>query len=227
MKQKIWVISIGGSRIVPDEVDYEFLERLKNLVESNPSHRFVAVTGGGSTARRYIKALRKLNGKKKSQALAGIAITRLHANFLSRLFGKKANEEIPRSMEKVKNLLKKNQVVFCGALRYEKKTTSDGTAAKLAAFLECPFINLTNVRGLYTSNPKTNKKAKFISKITWKEFNKIAKRIKFKAGQHFVLDQSAAKIILKKKVPTYIVGRVKAIEDIIRGKRYSGTFISG
>ncbi len=227
MKQKLWVISLGGSRIVPDDVDYKFLEDFKELISSHKSHKFVVITGGGSTARRYIEALRKLGKKTKSQSMSGIAVTRFHAGFMSRFFGKPANEIVPRNMRKVKNLLNKNQIVFCGALRYEEKNTSDGTAANLAAHLGCPFINLTNVKGLYTSNPVKNKKAKFIKNISWREFNQRAKKIKYKAGQHFVLDQNAAKIIKDEKIPTYIIGSLLDMGNIIQGKNFRGTLVKG
>lgn len=226
--QKTWVISLGGSRIVPDEVDEKFLLAFKKLIDSHPSHKFVAVTGGGSTARKYIKALRKLGKKTKSQSIEGIAVTRLHAGFMARFFGKKANEIIPKNMKKVKNLLHGNQIVFCGALRYKKKNTSDGTAAKLAAFLRCPFINLTNVKGLYTADPRKDKKAKFIPKMSWKKFEGITSKIKYAAGQHFVLDQNAAKTIQQKKIPTYIVGSLQSIDKILKDKKdFGGTLISG
>ena len=227
MKNKLWVISLGGSRIIPKNFNYKFLEDFKNLIYSHKSHKFVVVTGGGSTARRYINALRKLNRTTRSQSLSGIAVTRFHAGFMSRFFGKPANEIVPRNMRKVKNLLLKNQIVFCGALRYEEKNTSDGTAANLAAFLECPFINLTNVKGLYTSNPIKNKKAKFIKNISWKDFNNRAKKIKYEAGQHFVLDQNAAKIIKDGKIPTYIIGSLSDMDYIVRGKKFVGTIVEG
>jgi len=226
--KKVWVISLGGSRIVPDGVDEKFLGRFKKLIESHPSQKFVAITGGGSTARKYISALKKLGKKTKSQSMAGIAVTRLHARFMARFFGKRANEDLPLNMAKVKNLLRGNQIVFCGALRYKKKNTSDGTAAKLAAYLKCPFINLTNVKGLYSADPRKDKKAKFIPKMTWKKFEEITSKIKYKAGQHFVLDQSAAKIIQKKKIPTYIVGSLSSIDKILKSeKNFGGTLISG
>ncbi len=224
---KLWVISLGGSRIVPDDVDEKFLLKFKELINSHESQKFVIVTGGGSTARRYISALRKSGKTIKSQSIEGIAITRLHAKFMSLLFGKRANKELPLNMKKIENLLEKNQVVFCGALRYEKKNTSDGTAAKIAGHLGCPFINLTNVKGLYTADPKKNKKAKFIRKIEWDEFITIVDKIKYKAGQHFVLDQTAAKIIKKDKIPTYIVGSLTAIDNILKNKKFAGTLISG
>jgi len=226
-EQRIWVISLGGSRIVPDNVDEKFLVRFKKLIDSHPRKKFVVVTGGGTTARKYIGALRKLDKGPRAKAMAGIAVTRFHARFMARFFGKSANEDIPTNMKKIKDLLKKNQIIFCGGLRYRKNNTSDGTASLIAAYLKAPFINLTNIDGLYTSNPKDNPKAKQIPKITWKKFQSIASKIKFKAGQHFVLDQTAAKTIQKKKIPTYIVGSIAAINNILKGHKFRGTLIQG
>jgi uridylate kinase len=224
--ENVWVISLGGSRIVPNSVDDKFLLRFKELINSHPSKKFVVVTGGGSTARKYISALKKIGKKTEDQSLEGIAITRLHANFMMRIFGKSANEDLPTNMEKVKNLLAKNHIVFCGGLRWSNtNSTTDGTAAKLAGFLKCPFINLTNVQGLYSEDPMRNKNAKFIPRISWDDFYKMMKNIKFKAGQHFVLDQSAAKTIKEKKVVTYIVGSLSAIDAILDNKKFMGTVI--
>ncbi len=224
-----WVISLGGSRIAPkgEKIDYEFLKEFRKLILKHKSKKFVVVTGGGSTARKYIGALRKLHKGIKKQSQTGIAITRFHAGILAKLFGKPANDSIPENMKKVQNLLRKNQIVFCGGLRYKSEGTSDGTAADLAGFLNCKFINLTNVKGIYTTNPKKDKNAKFIKQITWKDFHKMAEKIKYEAGQHFVLDQIAAKAISKKRIPTYIVGSLSDVKNIIEGKNFKGSLICG
>jgi len=53
----------------------------------------------------------------------------------------------------------------------------------------------------------------------------MANKIKFSAGQHFVLDQSAAEEIMKHKIKTYIVGNVRDFEKVISGKEFVGTTI--
>jgi len=226
-EDKKWVISLGGSRIIPDEVDFNFLKKFRDLIEKNRGKKFVVVCGGGSTARKYISALKQLGQKTRKQSEIGIAVTRLHAVFMTEIFGKDANNTIPYNMKHVQALLNKNQIVFCGALRYKPNNTSDGTAADLATYLQCPFINITNVRGLFSANPKTHKNAKFIKYETWKNFNNRAKKIKFHAGQHFVLDQNAAEIIMKNKIPTYITNSLEDIDNIIRGKDFKGSLIEG
>ncbi len=229
MDKKVIVISLGGSIIVPDEIDVEFLKRFKKVIEKHRKNwSFVVVCGGGSIARKYITALRLAGKSEYLQSMNGIAVTRMNARFMSYFFGKDANEGIPHDMEQVKTMLAKNDAVFCGALRYAPKQTSDATSAKLANFFKSDFINLTVVSGLYTSNPLVNKNAKFILKISWKDFNEKTKKIHYKPGQHFVLDQSAAEIIFKNKIKTYILGPdMKNLDDFLSGRKFKGTIIAG
>jgi len=229
MKKKVIVLSLGGSLIVPDQIDTKFLKKFKNtLLKNTKKHKFVVVCGGGSVARKYISGLQSENLSKKRfhQGLLGIASTRLNARFMTYFFGNDANKGIPHDMKQVKDMLIIYDVVFCGALRYAKDETSDGTSAKLANFLGTDFINLTDVQGLHDKNPKTYKDAKFIPEITWADFDKMAKAIKFTPGQHFVLDQTASTIIKKQKIKTYILGKdMKQLENLLQGKSFKGTFI--
>ncbi len=229
--KKVVAISLGGSLIVPDKVNYQFLEEFRRVLEKNKkNYKFVVVTGGGSPARTYIQGLEKekLKDKKKHyfQSLLGISITRLNARFLTYFFGKDANQGIPHDMKQVKNLLKKNDFVFCGALRYDMNQTSDSTAAKLSRYFNCEFINLTNVKGLYNKDPKKYKNAKLINEISHKDFYNTIKKIKFKPGQHFVLDQKAARIIKKCKIPTYILCQnLDNLDNFLNNKHFIGTII--
>jgi len=229
MVKKIIVLSLGGSLIVPDEIDTAFLNKFKQVIKKHEkNYKFIIVCGGGSIARKYISALRQAGKSEFLQSMSGIAVTRLNARFLTYFFGKDANQGIPHDMQQARNLLEKNNVVFCGALRYAEKETSDGTAAKLARFFNTEFINLTLVSGLHDKNPLTNKDAKFIPRISWKNFWKMANKISFKPGQHFVLDQHASEIILKNRIKTYIVGKnLKNLDLLLTGKKFKGTIISG
>lgn len=228
-ENKIIVISLGGSLIIPEKINYLFLHKFKSTLRKlYKEYKFVVVCGGGVIARKYIASLQKENKSKYEVSQAGIRATRMNALFMMQFFGKESNDSLPMDMKEVKNNLLKNNIVFCGALRYTSDSTSDATAARLAHFLKTRFINMTNVSGLYTENPKTNKKAQFIPEITWKEFEKMAKKHKFRAGQHFVLDQKAAVIIRKNKIPTYIIGsELKNLENILKRKAFRGTYIQG
>ena len=201
--KKVVVISLGGSLIVPKKIDIEFLKEFRKvLLKNKKKYKFVVVCGGGIIARTYINGLdqQPVRNKKYLQSLLGVSTTRLNARFMSYFFGIDTNEGIPHEMKEIKNLITKKNIVFCGALRYEKNQTSDSTTAKLARFFNCNFINLTNVSGLYDKNPKTHRSAKFIPEISHKDFLKMTRKMEFHPGQHFVLDQIAAKIIKKYKI---------------------------
>lgn len=226
--KKIIVISLGGSIIIPNTVNIKFLDKLKSALRKHYSTtKFVIVCGGGKIARDYIKALEKEGRSKFELSQAGIRATRMNALFLMQFFGKDANSHLPMDMKEVENKLEKHDVVICGALRYAKNSTSDGTAAKLAIFLKTGFINITNVPGLFNSDPRQNKDAKLIPNISWKDFKNKALKIKFHAGQHFVLDQNAAILIKKYKIKTYIIGSIISLENILKHKKFIGTTIEG
>ncbi len=220
------VISLGGSIIVPDKVDYDYLKKFAKFVKKfSKKNKVVIVTGGGSTARKYIEGLRHVGSKESLLSIVGIAATRLNARLVSGVFG--LDERIPESLHGVKSALKLRNLVICGALGMQKNMTSDGNAAEVAELINADFlVNMTNVDGLYDKNPKVYKDAKFIHKISFNDFLKRVNKIKFKAGQHFVLDQSAAKIIKRAKVKTYIVGKdLKNLKNLLEGKKFIGTVI--
>lgn len=221
----VYVISLGGSLIIDNKINLKFLLDFRKALEGL-KEKFVVVTGGGKTARLYIDALSKAGASKKVQCLNGIEVVRFHARFLMQLFSREANRKLPRNLKDVKNLLKRDKVVISGALRFKEDNTSDGTAALIASYLKADFINMTNVKGLYDKDPKKNKGARLIRKIKAKDFEKIAKRIHYKPGQHFVLDQNSARLIAKKKIKTYIIGDdLGNFKKLILGKRFIGTEI--
>ena len=225
--KKVIVISVGGSLILSERNDKFLLELRRVLRKHYTRYKFVLECGGGSVAREYIRVLSKAKQSKRQQSNAGIRATRMNAEFLMQLFGKEANNELPLTMKKVRSELHKNSIVICGALRYEADNTSDATAVELAHYLKAPFVNMTNVSGLYDADPRISKKAKLIKSISWKEFEAMAKKIRYKPGQHFVLDQKGAKLIMKHKIPAYIIGNdVKNLEKILENKKFAGTLIS-
>lgn len=221
------VISLGGSIIIPENKNDFFLHKFKQVLkESYAKYKFVLACGGGSVARAYQTVLGHEHRNYKELSLAGIRATRMNAALVMQLFGKEANDTLPRSMKEVKNELSKNKLVVCGSLRYADNETSDSTAAKLADYLGAEFINITNVAGLFTKDPRKYHRAQLIPYENWSRFEKRAKEIHYKPGQHFVLDQKAAGRIHKKKIKTYIIGKnAHNLDKLLKGKKFKGTTI--
>jgi uridylate kinase len=222
MKKRVIVLSLGGSQIIPNNINEKYISEFKKTLLQNKNYKFIIVCGGGSLARKYISAIKS---NQRFQSLAGISATRTNARFMNYFFGIEPKQGIPQSMKAVKKYIKKQDIIFCGALEYKPTQTSDSTAAEIAKEFKAEFVNLTNVKGLYTKNPAKFKDAKFISKISWKNLDTMANKLKFKPGQHFVLDQSASKIILKNKIPTYIIKEMKQFNNFLKQKKFIGTSI--
>ena len=223
---KTFVISVGGSAIVPSEIDVKFLKQLKKTVSKlSKKNKLVIVCGGGKPARDYIKAAKHFGVSDHFASLAGIRTTKLNATLVSLIIH--GNVLMPDSLKEVNQELRKRNVVVIGALGFHPNMTSDATAAQVSNYTNAEmFINVTDVDGLFTKNPKMHKDAKFIPKISFDDFWKIASKIKFKAGQHFVLDQAGAKIIKRHKIKTDILKGMKNLENVIQGKSFKGTVIS-
>ena len=227
--KKVIVLSLGGSLIIPDEIDVNFLKEFKKTILKNTKkHKFIIVCGGGSIARKYISALRESEANEKLQSLSGISATRINARFMNYFFNHDPEQGIPHKMKQLEYYLRKRDVIFCGALEYKPHQTSDSTAAEIARHFKTIFINLTNVSGLHDKNPFKYKNERFIPKISWKDFNDMANKKKFKPGQHFILDQSASDIILRNRIKTYILGKdLKQLNRILNNKEFKGTIVEG
>jgi|APSaa5957512622_1039677.scaffolds.fasta_scaffold25487_3 uridylate kinase len=220
------VVSLGGSVIVPDEIDYKYLKKFKKLAKGfSRRNKLVVVCGGGSTARKYIDPLVRSRAGSKAYAKVGIAATRINARLVKNMFG--LDYELPVDLRGVKRLLKKENLIVCGALGAKKGMTSDGNAVEIASSINADFfVNITNVDGLYDRDPRKNKRAKHIPEISYGNFLKMISKIKYKAGQHFVLDQASAKLIKKHKIKTYIVNEdLRNLKKTLKERRFRGTII--
>ena len=195
-------------------------------INNSKKYKFIVVCGGGKIARKYIYALRDSGINEELQSFAGISATRMNARFMNYFFNINPKRGIPHTMRSLKKDLHKQDIIFCGALEYKPNQTSDSTAALIAKKFNSIFINLTNVSGLHDKNPFEYKDAKFIPRISWLNFDKMIGKLKFKPGQHFVLDQTASKMILKNRIQTYIFGSdLKELDNLLKKKKFIGTII--
>lgn len=225
------IFSLGGSIIVPKNVDLLFLKKFKKfLLKISKKRKVVIVTGGGRTARNYIMALEKAGSSVRERNIIGIECTRLNALLLTTFLAKIANPSIPVTTKEFLSFYKKFRIIVTGGGLEESHlgTTSDGTTAFITEKLKVKeFINLTNVNGVYNKDPKTHKDARLIKKLSYKEFEKLMDKIKEKPGQHFILDSYALKIIKKNKIRVAILnGRnLKNLNNYLNGKKFIGSVI--
>ncbi len=167
------VVSVGGSLIVPDQIDVHFLSALRAFVldQIGRGFSFAIVTGGGKTARRYMAAGKEVAQLAKEETdWIGISVNCMHAEFLRIIFGEHAAPDIVKDFKKP--VPTKHPVILVGA---EKPGhSSDVDAVIVARLLDAKrVVNLSNIDYVYDKDPRTNPDARKIEKISWAEFRRI------------------------------------------------------
>jgi len=223
---KTFVISLGGSLIVPDQINVAYLRKFKIIIDKfvRKGYRFVIVTGGGKTARRYMDAAKEIVDLHPEDIdWIGIHATRINAHLLRVLFRDEAHPVIIKNPT-AKIDFKENVLVAAG---WKPGCSSDYDAVLLAENLGLKeVINLTNIDYVYDKDPKNFKNAKMFENISWKDFRKIVGD-KWVAGLNVPFDPIASKEAEKNHLKVVIAngGDLNNFEKILEGRDFKGTII--
>ena len=92
------VLKIGGSIIMPKQIDVNFIKKLAaKLSQWAKRHEIAVVVGGGALSREFDKIGRKFTKDEDYLDLLGIYASRLNAALLVAALGNSACPVIPRS----------------------------------------------------------------------------------------------------------------------------------
>jgi len=228
MKNQTFIISLGGSLIVPDcGIDFQFLKKFKNLIESEikKGKRFFLISGGGHTARKYIEAAGKIaKVKDNDKDWLGIHSTRLNAHLLRTIFRNTAHHEIIKNP--TVRLHSDKKIIIGGG--WKPGWSTDYVATVIAQEYEIKtIINLSNIEFVYTQDPKKNTQAQKITSTDWKNFRKIVGN-KWKPGLNMPFDPIASKKAEQLKLKVIITNgkNLSNLKNILNEKKYSGTTIN-
>lgn len=222
------VISVGGSLLVPDAIDSNFIMSLKSLVEEGvkKGDRFVIICGGGKTARRYQDAGKLVSKLRTSDVdWLGIHATRLNAQLVKTIFLPKVEEVIVNDPFDKKVKFLKPILIAAG---WKPGWSTDFDAVCLAKRYKAKkLINLSNIDYVYTADPRTNPSATKIEKISWKEFRRIIPK-KWDPGLSSPFDPIASKEAEKNGLSVAIINgnNLREIKKFIDGEGFIGTLIS-
>ena len=220
------VISLGGSLIVPDQIDVGYLNKFHNLImgEIRRGAKFLLICGGGRTARNYQKAARQVVGVTRDDLdWLGVHSTRLNAHLLRTVFRKSAHPEIithPADHLRITEPI----VVAAG---WRPGWSTDYVAVRLADNYESKkIINLSNIDYVYDSDPKVNDKAKKYESMNWQEFRKLVGSI-WDPGANVPFDPVAAKWAEKIEAEVSVLNGINLanVRKCIRGEKFKGTTI--
>jgi uridylate kinase len=219
------VLSLGGSLIVPDGIDVEFLKRFRDFVNAQKALRFVIVTGGGKTCRDYQNARKDIGETPNGELdLIGIMSTRLNAELVRTVFGDEAHERVVIDPT---GKVETDKRVIIGA-GYLPGCSSDMDAVLLAeSFKANTVVNLSDVDHLYDKDPDKHEDARPLSKLTWKEFFDIV-GTGWEAGRNIPFDPKAAEEAEKSRISVVVMkgSDLDNLKAYLEGGEFRGTVIS-
>src|SRR3989338_866467 len=223
--QKTIVLSLGGSLICPEDYDFDFLKKFKNLIEKfiKKDYKFIIICGGGKLARNFQEIASK-SSKLDNEELdwLGIYATKINAHIVKSIFDECSEEFVVSNPNKKINF-KKNVLIASG---WKPGCSTDYDAVMIAKIFGVNgVINLSNVDFVYDKDPKKNRDAKKIEKMNWSNFIKIIGS-KWTAGLNVPFDPVAAKEAKKSKMKVSIIGKdLNNLKDLLDGKKFKGTVI--
>ncbi len=170
---KYIIISLGGSLIVPDDLDIQFLSSFTSLIKEyvRTGHRFVIITGGGKVCRKYQHALSELaNSSRDDLDWLGIYVTQLNAQFMRLVFGELAHEDIVTDILKLPTT---DKPIILGAGHKPGASTDLNAVFSAEKTGAKKVINLSNIEYAYDKDPRKFPDAVKIEQASWSDFRKI------------------------------------------------------
>ena len=220
------VVRIGGS-VLASPPDPVVINKYVSLLEDlkRQGHEVVAVVGGGSVARDFIRIAEKMGLSESEQDEIAILVSRLIAQLLVEGLGDLGSRTVPASIDEAVDLLKGGVVVVMGGLK--PGMTTDTVAAMLAERLGADLlVKATDQEGIYSKDPKKHPDAKKIDVLSFDDLFRLFEEDRHRAGIHQVLDPEAVRLLQKKRTRTIVVNGFdpKNIALAVRGQKI-GTVI--
>lgn len=222
------VVSLGGSVIVPDDNDDDFLKRFSEMISHLRDHyQIYLVCGGGKIARYYIKVGRGLGLPESELDEMGILSTRINAALVAYSLGEMSSGKVPTDILEAHRLERKGQVVVMGGT--VPGHTTDAVSAMLAKEVKAVrIVNGTSVDAAYTADPRKDPRAERLSKITHQQLYELVNVGMHGAGPSNVFDRLGAQIARDGHIDICIVdGRnLEEMRAAIEGQPIKGTVVS-
>lgn len=226
------IISLGGSLIVPEEIDINFLKNFRDLILSHVAQgkRFVIDTGGGRICRKYQNAAKEIvDAAKEDLDWIGLTVNNVNAQLVRVIFGKDACKKVYYDVreEALKESILDYPIVIGGALEPGHSSDFDAVLAAINVGAK-KIINLSNTDYVYDSDPKINPDAKKIEQISWADYREIIPKEWTHAGLNSPFDPIASKAAQEAGISVAIMNGkpIDNLANYLNGEKFLGTIIS-
>jgi len=229
-KERI-IISLGGSLLVPEGIDAEFIGNFKKFVVSHikKGYRFILVTGGGRIARQYIDVAGQITKiTDEDRDWLGIHATRMNAHLVRTVFREYAHPRINTNPHDLEDFYAAPEAILVAA-GWRPGFSTDLDAVVMGKYLDVNrIINLSNIERVYNKDPRAHADAVPFDRMTWREFHKIVGK-KWNPGMNVPFDPIASEMAEKEGMEVAVMngGDMKNVANYIAGKKFIGTLIRG
>lgn len=224
MEMDTLVISLGGSIIVPGEIDTVFLKHFREIIVRMEQTRFLIICGGGAICRKCQNVAREIAPATKADLdWIGIQATRLNAELVRSMFGTMAHEKVIHNPDEPINTGKR---IIIGA-GFEPGSSTDLRAVQIAErFSAAQVINMSNIDYVYSDDPKKNPGAGKLTRISWADFRKLVGD-EWDPGLNMPFDPIASRAAEAAGLTVVIIGNdMENFERLLKGGPFRGTTIA-
>ena len=215
------IVRVGGS-VVGSPLNASLIGKYVDLLKSlkQQGHEVVAVVGGGSLAREFIKVAADLGLEEAQKDWAAIHVSRLFAQLFVLGLGDEGCGKVPVSLDEAEECLGSGKIVVLGGLR--PGMTTDSVAALVGERVNADLlVKGSNIDGIYNKDPRKYFSAKRLDLVKFEDLGKIFEADSHCAGINQVIDPEAIKILSRSRLRTIVVDGYKSqnVLDAVNGKK--------
>ena len=191
------VLRIGGS-VLGSPPSAKIVNAYSDVISdlNHEGHSIGVVVGGGGVARDYIKSAAQMGLSPYQQDTVAIHASRLNARLVAMKLG--GVSSVPTSIDGMLQRLARNRVAVMGGLK--PGITTDTVAATVAQRWRADMlVKASDQNGIYTEDPRLNKRAKKLDRITYEKMKQILGGA-HRPGIHSIVDPVAVDQLLESRV---------------------------
>ncbi|MCK4635390.1 MAG: UMP kinase [Methylococcales bacterium] len=230
-KENTFVVNLGGSIIVPEEIDGKFLKEFRDIIVKQieeKDQKFVFITGGGKTARNYASVAGEISEHvtNEDKDWLGIHATRLNAHLVRTIFRDYAYPRINTNPHDLEDFYKCKEPIIIAA-GWRPGFSTDYDTALLAKYLEIgKMINLSNIDYIYDKDPNKFSDAKKLDELSWNELQNMIDN-KWTPGMNAPFDPVAIKFSNEENLELITMnGRnLENLKNYLNGDKFEGSVV--
>ena len=218
------VLRIGGSVLGSPpaaKVVNAYAEVIADL--NFEGHSVAVIVGGGEISREYIRSAAAMGLSPYQQDTVAIHASRLNARIVAMKLG--GVSSVPTSIDGMLQRLARNRVAVMGGLK--PGITTDTVAAVVAARWRADIlVKASDQNGIYTGDPRVNRKAKKLDRLTYERMKQILGG-SHRPGIHSIIDPVAVDQLIESRVKLVVLNGAdpKGVIKAIHGAKI-GTVVS-